>query len=92
MLKVRLRTALEAYHRRTGQRMTYECLAERTGLSKATIQSVGAREGYNPTLDTIDRILTALECPVEDLLEHLPDGTRSLPPVGTSSSNGAPRS
>lgn len=60
------------YRRRTGRRMTYRQLADLTGVSESTLQSIAARKDYNTTLDTVDRIAIALECPLAELLEHTP--------------------
>lgn len=73
MIAVRLREAMERFRRRTGHRMTYKQLAERTGVSASTLQSIAARSDYNTTLDTVSRIATALDCPLDILLEHSPD-------------------
>jgi DNA-binding Xre family transcriptional regulator len=70
MIRVKLKEALQAHYQRTQERMTYEELAKRSGLSTATIASLASRAGYNPTLSVIDRLCFALECPVQDLLEH----------------------
>jgi len=70
---VKLREAMDLYSRRTGQRVTYDDLAEATGLSAATIQFIGSRPGYNATLVAIDKLCTALRCQVSDLLEHQSD-------------------
>ncbi len=59
---------MENYRSRTGQRMTYERLAALTGLSRATLESLGSRAGYNTTLETVDRICDALHCDLTDLL------------------------
>lgn len=81
MIVVRLREAMEQYRRRTGRRITYRQLAAMTGISESTLQAIAVRPHYNTTLDTVDRLLTALECPVEQLLEHLPE--RASPPGET---------
>lgn len=72
-IRVRLREVLEAYASKTGQKMTYEALAAATGISMATLQSLGSRPTYNATLATIGRLCRALECPPGDLLEMVPD-------------------
>lgn len=74
MILVRLREAMDAYRQKTGDRMTHEKLAERTGLSRATLDSIASRTGYNASLSTIDRICSALGCTLAQLLEHIPDG------------------
>ena len=74
MIEVRLKKALELYQAETGQKMTYEELASRTGLSKATLESLGSRLDYNATLRTIDRVCDALSCDVSELLYYRPTG------------------
>jgi DNA-binding Xre family transcriptional regulator len=68
-LAVKLREAMEAYRRRTGVRLTYASLSRLTGVSQATLQSLGARPGYNTRLSTVARLCRALECSPNDLLE-----------------------
>jgi DNA-binding Xre family transcriptional regulator len=72
-LAVKLREAMEAQRRRTGVRVTYETLAEQTGISVATLQSLSTRAGYNTRLSTIARLCRALECGPGDLLVLLPE-------------------
>lgn len=68
-MRVKLREAMEAYKERTGDRITYELLASRTGLSKATVESLASRDSYNATLNTIEKVCLALGCGLDDLLE-----------------------
>ncbi len=69
MLRVKLREAIEEHRRRTGERMTYELLAKRTGLSRATLESLATRHTYNTRLSTIEKLCIALGCKPGDLLE-----------------------
>jgi len=69
VIKVKLREAMERYSARTGERMTYRILADRTGLSKTTLESVGTRSDYNASLQTVDKICRALGCTPGELLE-----------------------
>ena len=59
---------MESHRSRTGERMTYERLAQLTGLSRQTLESLASRPGYNSTLDTIAKLCRALECEPGDLL------------------------
>ena len=68
-MKVKLREQMIAYRGRTGEALTYATLAERTGLSRFSLESLGTRETYNATLDTVERICRALGCEPGDLLE-----------------------
>lgn len=66
---VKLREAMDEYRQRTGERMTLELLAERAGLSRATLESLASRQSYNARLSTIERICRVLECQPGQLLE-----------------------
>lgn len=62
-----------AYKRRTGSRMTYEILAERTGLAAGTLQNMGSRPRYHASLATLAMICKALDVIPGDLLELIDD-------------------
>ena len=68
MIRVKLREVMDDHGRRTGERMTYERLAQRTGLSRRTLESVASRPSYNSTLGTIAKLCHALDCQLGDLL------------------------
>jgi len=65
---------MEAYRARTGERLTYAALAERTGIAEATLQSLAARAEYNTRLSTIARLCSALGCQPGDILELTEEG------------------
>ncbi len=73
MIAIKLREAIQRYKRRTRERMTYEILAERTGLAKGTLNNMGSRHGYNATLATIEKICLALDVTPGFLLEIVDD-------------------
>jgi DNA-binding Xre family transcriptional regulator len=78
MIYIKLREAMEAYRNRTGVRLTYEVIAEQTGISVPTLQSLAARPGYNTRLSTVERLCRVFECEVSDLLV-LREGTTEVP-------------
>lgn len=71
VIDVKLRSAMTSYASRTGQRITYQQLAEQTGLSRATLEALGSRGDYNTTLSTIDTLCSFLKCDISDLLEYI---------------------
>jgi DNA-binding Xre family transcriptional regulator len=73
---VKLREMMEAYRQRTGVRLTYDIIAEKTGIAVTTLQSLAARPGYNTRLSTIEKLCQLLECTPGDLLE-LADDTKA---------------
>ncbi|MGD8451195.1 MAG: helix-turn-helix transcriptional regulator [Phycisphaerae bacterium] len=73
MVAIKLREAMEAYRRRTGERMTYKLLAERTGIAHGTLQIMGSQPGYNATIATLEKICRALGVDFGNLLELIDD-------------------
>ena len=69
MIAIKLREAIERYKRQKHERMTYEILAQRTGLAKGTLQNIGSRDDYNATLELIEKLCRALDVSPGDLLE-----------------------
>jgi len=67
---------MDLYSSRTGQRFTYEALAEACGLSVATLQSLGARHSYNTRLSTICRLCVVLQCSPGEMLEIIDESSK----------------
>ena len=70
VIEVKLRSAMAAYSEKSGERITYQQLADMTGLSKATLEAIGSRPDYNTTLSVLDQLCTHLDCTIIDLLEY----------------------
>lgn len=68
VIEITLRQAIQEFEQRTGERITYSDLAARTGLARSTIEAIGSRAEYNPTLSTIDLLCDALDCDVSTIL------------------------
>lgn len=73
MIVVKLREAMEAYRRKTGKRMTYDHLAQLTGIALGTLQQIGSRLDYHPILGNVEKLCLALGVPLHDMLEMIPD-------------------
>jgi DNA-binding Xre family transcriptional regulator len=78
MLRIRLREAMDAYRKKTGERLTYEKLASVSGLSVSTLQSMAARPRYNTRLSTVEKLCVALACQPGELLELTGDGDEAV--------------
>lgn len=79
MIVVKLRAAMESFRHRTGERLTSETLADKAGVSKATVEALSSRPAYNTTLATLEKLCRALGCGPGDLLELLPDPPQLSP-------------
>lgn len=70
-LRFDLRKALEDFEARTGIRLTYEALAQRTELSVDTLKSIATRDDYNVTTKNLASICDVLKCnPIDFLVWH----------------------
>jgi len=54
--------------------MTYVMLAERTGIARATLESIASRPNYNTRLSTVEKLCRALHCQPGDLLGLAEEG------------------
>jgi DNA-binding Xre family transcriptional regulator len=79
---IKLREAMQAYKRRTGERMTYAILASRTGLAKGTLENIGSRSVHGANLTTIAKICGALGITPGDLLELVDEPPKAKRPAG----------
>ena len=73
MLTIKLRDAMEAYRRRTGERMTYGKLAKVTGIAESTLKKIGSSLTHHTTLANIEKLCRALDVTPGDLLEVIDD-------------------
>ncbi|UCC31479.1 MAG: helix-turn-helix transcriptional regulator [Phycisphaerales bacterium] len=73
MIAIRLREAMAKYKRRKRAPITYDILAERTGIGHGTLRTIGSRDDYNATLNVIEKLCRALEVGPGELLELIDD-------------------
>ena len=69
---------MDQYRHHSGERMTYERLAELTGLARATLESLASRDTYNTRLSTVAKVCTALKCQPGDLLELIAESASDV--------------
>ena len=71
--RLKLRECMDLFEAHTGQHITYADLAEATGLSEATVQSIGSRPDYNATLAVIEKLCVALHVTPSEMIGWEPD-------------------
>ena len=64
---------MREYQLRTGERMTYQRLSDKTGLNRGTLETIGRNPHHNTTLERADAICKALNIEFTELLERRPD-------------------
>src|SRR5262245_24889914 len=62
-----------SYERRTGERMTYEKLSDRTGIAVDTLSAIGTKSGYNATIHKVAMICQVLGVEISDLVQRRPE-------------------
>jgi len=62
ILRFDLRKAMQDFEARTGIRLTYDALSQRTDISVDTLKSMASREDYNATMKVIAALGDALKC------------------------------
>lgn len=78
MIIVKLKEAMLAYQRRTGEKITYQDLARMTGIAPGTLQSIGSRENYHPTWENVEILCLTLDVPLHDMLEMIPNAPKPI--------------
>lgn len=76
MITIKLRDAMEAHRRRTGDRMTYRKLAALTGISESALRKIGGSLTHHTTLTNVEKLCRALDVSPGDLLELIDDPPR----------------
>ena len=79
VLTIKLRDAMEAYRRRTGERMTYGKLVAATGIAESTLKKIGSSLTHHTTLANIEKLERALHhtagCIAETVQDTIGKGT-----------------
>lgn len=73
MIVIKLREAMLAYGRRIGQKLAYEDVSRMTGIPTETLRSIGGRPGYHCSVARIEVLCHALNVPLHDMLELIPE-------------------
>lgn len=71
MIRIRLRELLEKKRVAERRRITLNEVAEKTGISRTTLNRVANIPGYNTNTDTIDALCKYFECEPSELLEYI---------------------
>ena len=77
MLVVKLKDAMEEYHRRTGENISYGQLSDMTGIAKGTLEHIGSRLDYHTNLANVEKLCVALKVPIHHMLEIIDDPPKS---------------
>lgn len=75
MLRFKLKEQIAELEFRERRRVTLQEIAERTGLNRMTLSKLANQHGAVVRTDVLDRLCEFFDCRVEDLVEHVADGS-----------------
>ena len=73
MIRFRLKEVISDREFKTGKRVTFEEIAQATGIHRTTLSKIAGLRGHNTTTDNIDKLCCFFGCKVGDILEYIPD-------------------
>ena len=73
MLRFRLQELLADRQFRTGERITLTALAAAAGVNRVTLSKMINQRGYSTVTESLDRLCSYFKCPIENLVEYVPD-------------------
>lgn len=70
MIKIKLKQLLadKAFQ---GEKISLLQLAEKTGISRSTLNRIANTPGYSTTTENLDKICKSLHCQLHDLAEYI---------------------
>jgi putative transcriptional regulator len=71
VIRYRLRERIADYQFRTGKRLTFEEIANETGIHRTTLSKIVNHRNYNTTTDNVDKLCRFFDCQIGDLMEYV---------------------
>ncbi|SFB87336.1 putative transcriptional regulator [Marinospirillum celere] len=75
MIRFRLKELMADKGFKEKRRITYDEVAEATGIHRTTLSKIANQYGYSTTTDVLDKLCTYFECELGELAEHLGPST-----------------
>ena len=73
MIRFKLKEMLSEKVFREGRKINLDDLAKATKINKSSLSRISSVRGHNTTTDNIDKLCRYFGCPVEKLMEYVPD-------------------
>jgi len=71
MIRFYLKERIAEKEFQEGRRITYDEIAEATGIHRTTLSKLANKKGYNTTTDVVDKLCTFFDIKIEQLAEHI---------------------
>lgn len=72
MLRFLLKERIADKEFRERRRITLQEVSDETGLNRMTLSKIVNHHGANVRTDVIDKLCDYFDCPVEDIVQHVP--------------------
>lgn len=76
MLRFKIKEMIAKKEFDEGRRITISEVAEGAGIHRMTLSKMINKKGYSTGTDNLDKLCTYFECPVEDIVEYVPEQHR----------------
>ena len=73
MIRLMVKKLLDDKSFKEKEKITLNQVSEETGISRATLNRVANKAGYNTNTDTINALCKYFECSPNELMEYIPD-------------------
>lgn len=81
MLRFKLRERIADLEFRERKRIQLQEIAAATGLNRMTLSKLANQHGANVQTHVLDKLCAYFGCRIEDLVEHVPDGSSDHPEI-----------
>jgi DNA-binding Xre family transcriptional regulator len=73
MIRFFLKERISDLEFQQGRRITLDEVAKATGIHRTTLSKIANKRGYNCTTDNLDKLCAFFGCPIEKVIEYLPE-------------------
>ena len=73
MIRFKLAEQIEKKQFVESRRITVQEVAQATGVNRMTLSKILNHKGYSTGTDILDRLCVYFGCPIDELIEHVPD-------------------
>ena len=73
MIRYRLKERIADLEFNENRRITFDEIADKTGVSRPTLSRIANIRGYSTTCEILDRLCRYFDCRLDELAEYLPD-------------------
>jgi DNA-binding Xre family transcriptional regulator len=78
VLKFKFKALLAEKEFEEDRGITIQEVSEATGVNRMTLSKLANHKGHNASSDVIDKLCDYFGCPIQDLVEHIPNPKKNI--------------